>query len=118
MTEEITNETLAKTIEILAAYIGELQVKNEMQQNRIEALEKKMEILERADYHCAPEEHYHDEYASVDHVERSEHSFNSQLDNIKNDISNLEYRVNDAVRKAERAQSAADDAKRSARGGW
>lgn len=84
----------------------------------IKALATRVEKLERADYHCAPEEHYHDEYANIDHVERSESSFNHEIYQLKNDLNNLEYRCSDIERKAERAQSAADDARRSARGGW
>jgi len=71
---------------------------------RIEALERDMD------------NHEHDEYASIDHVERSEESVKSQIYRLRNDLDNLEYRVNDVDRKAERAQSAADNASRNSRG--
>jgi hypothetical protein len=91
---------------------------NEMVQRLIEEalkpLREQVEKFESTDF--AGYDHYHDEYASVDHVKRSENSFNSQLYQIKNDISNLEYRSSDVQRAAERAQSAADSAARTTRG--
>ncbi len=84
----------------------------------VKPLRKQIEELEREVNCCADQNHYHDEYASADHVERSEGSFNSQLYQVKNDISNLEYRISDVQRTAERAQSTADSASRSARGGY
>ncbi len=90
--------------------------------NRIEEAVKpfreRIEQLEREINRCADQNHYHDEYANADHVERSENSFNSQLYQVKNNISNLEYRASDIERKTERAQSTADSASRSARGGY
>jgi len=82
-------------------------------ENNLGSLEGEVETI-----NFASENHYHDDYAHIDHVKRSENSFNNQLYQIKNDLSNLEYRASDIERKAERAQSAADDARRSARGGW
>lgn len=102
-------ETLTKAIEILAEQIGNLTIK-------IEKLEAKVDDFESTDF--ASHDHYHDEYANVDHVERSESSFSNQISNLRNSLDNLEYRVNDAERKAERAQSTADNAARQARGGW
>jgi small-conductance mechanosensitive channel len=83
---------------------------------KLDQLEIIVARLDSVDY--AREEHYHDNYASADHVERSEDSFNSQLYRLRNDLDNLDYRVNDVDRKAERAQSAADDARRSQGRGW
>lgn len=107
---------------------------------RIEALEKQVKLIEteimkfhqelvskdaeleeaidNLDNNTPGINHYHDEYANVDHVERSENSLERKISRVEESINNLEYRVNDAERKAERAQSTADDAKRSARGGW
>lgn len=96
--------TLEQRIDRLSFEVGTLTAE-------VQALRKELD-------NTATENHYHDEYASVDHVERSESSFNNQISNLKNDLSNLEYRINDAERKAERAQSTADNAARQARGGW
>ncbi len=86
-------------------------------QARIEAIEAQMTEWERRVDGLASDEHYHDEYASVDHVERSENSFNRQMNTVQDAIANLEYRLSDVDRKAARAQSTADNASRG-RGGY
>lgn len=112
---EISLETIIKLVEGNTKLIQKLTEVNDKLIQRIESLEKDLDEKASID---SPESHYHDEYASIDHVERSESSFNSQLYQIKNDLSNLEYRCSDVERKAERAENRADEARRMARGGW
>jgi len=96
--------------------INQLELINNLIDEAIKPLCERIEELEREVNCCADQNHYHDELASADHVERSENSFNSQLYQVKNDISNLEYRISDVQRTAERAQSTADSASRNSRG--
>jgi predicted ribosome quality control (RQC) complex YloA/Tae2 family protein len=84
----------------------------------IEALSAEVEqTVKQVDEHSHSEDasadHYHDEYASADHVERSEGALNRRLYRIEEDARNLEYRISDVDRKAERAQSTAEDARRN-----
>jgi len=81
---------------------------------KLDQLEEIVARLDSTDY--AAETHYHDEYASAAHVERSEDSFNSQIYRLREDVSNLEYRLSDVDRKAERAQATAENASRGGRG--
>lgn len=83
-----------------------------------EEIAKLQEQIDNLDDNTPHRDHYHENYASADHVERSENSFNSRFYRLEENLSSLEYRISDVDRKAERAQSVADDARRSARGGW
>lgn len=105
--------TLEQRIERLSFEVGTLTLE-------VQALRKELAELGDLVDEKTDNDHLHWEYASVDHVERSENSFSNQLSRLRDDLSNLEYRVNDAERKAERAQSTADAAQRSSggRGGW
>jgi chromosome segregation ATPase len=80
---------------------------------QIEALENRVEELEPQVGNKADEDHYHDEYAIADYVDREKVHIDAQLYRLREDISNVEYRVNDAQRAAERAQRAAEDAQRN-----
>jgi predicted nucleic acid-binding Zn-ribbon protein len=86
----------------------QLQLITNLIEEALKPIREDLNGLEKEINRCA-----HDEYASADHVERSENSFNSQFYQIKNDISNLEYRISDVQRTAERAQSAAVSAQRN-----
>jgi Mg2+ and Co2+ transporter CorA len=81
---------------------------------QIETLENQVEELEREVDNKVGENHYHEDYASADHVERSENGVNSRLHRIEESVGNVEYRVSDAERKASDAQRAAEQAQRSA----
>lgn len=104
------------TIEELAAKLNAVITANAALEAKVADLTTRMDDAWEAIERKASDGHYHDYYASVDHVERSEQSFNNQLSRLQNDISNLEYRISDVDRKTERAQSTADNASRNGRG--
>lgn len=103
----------AETLALVQAMIEEVVKPLRME---IEALSSKVEQLKKAVNACAADGHYHDEYASADHVERSESSADSRFYRIEEEARNLEYRISDVGRKAERAQSTAEDARRNSGG--
>ncbi len=71
---------------------------------QIEALENQVEELQGEVDTKVGENHYHDGYASVDHVERTENSVSSQLYRLHEDLANVEYSVGEVRRIAENAQ--------------
>jgi chromosome segregation ATPase len=82
---------------------------------RVDALEKlvhelRHQVTELENSSYASEEHYHDHYASIEHVERSENSYDSQLYRIKDDVSNLEYKMGSVERTANEAERMARNA--------
>lgn len=81
---------------------------------KLAELEKQIDNL---DENTAWHNHHHEDYAYQEHVERSENSFNNRLSRLNDEINTLQYRISDVERKAERAQSTADDANRKAGGG-
>lgn len=91
---------LEKTVDSLQAQVTELQ--NEVPEHQHGDLQ---DALDRKAYF----EHYHDEKASVSHVERSEHQF-------REDIRNLEYRISDVERTAQDALTTARNAIGGGRG--
>ena len=98
------------------AKIAELEALVKHLNNEIGTLVVEVRALRIDVDNSAEEEHYHDEYASVDHVERSEGQFQRDIYNLQNNLDNLGYRVDGVERKAERAQSAAESAQRSSGG--
>lgn len=73
------------------------------------------EQIDNLDNNTPGVEHSHDEYVSYEHVERADNHLRNDVRRVQNDLSNLEYRINDVERKAERAQSAAESASRNSR---
>ncbi len=89
---------------------------------KMEALEARVADLEREIENCADEEHSH---STFDHLEERLNRHDRRISDVRDEIRNVEYRADEAMRKAEsadhaasRAQSTANSVSRNSRGGY